>query len=54
MKFLRYLAGAFIDTFGITRPPSDGQNRAALYIAALLVGLILLLSVAIAAAVRSV
>jgi hypothetical protein len=40
---LRYLAKVFIDTFGITHPSPDGIDRAARYIALLLIMLLLLL-----------
>lgn len=48
MTVLRYLAGLFVDTFGITHPSSDGRNRAAWYIFLLLVLLLVLLCSAIA------
>ena len=43
MAVLRYLAGIFIDTFGITHPSPEGRDRAARYIAILLITLALLL-----------
>jgi hypothetical protein len=54
MKLLRYLAEAFIDTFGITRPASDEQDRATRYIAVLLVALVLLLCATIAFSVHAI
>jgi hypothetical protein len=43
MAMLRYLAEIFIDTFGITHPSLEGRDRAARYIAILIVLLVLLL-----------
>ena len=37
MKLLRFLANAFINTFGITQPSERTANRAAWFIAILLV-----------------
>jgi hypothetical protein len=51
MRVLRYLAGIFIDTFGITHPSIEGRDRAARYIALLMILLFLLLCGAIAFAV---
>ena len=36
MKFLLFLAYAFINTFGITQPTPDAARRAAIYIGVLL------------------
>jgi hypothetical protein len=38
MFILRYIATLFINFFSITQPNPESQNRAALYIAALLLG----------------
>jgi hypothetical protein len=43
MVVLRYVAYVFIDIFGITHPTTDARDRAARYIASLLVALIVLL-----------
>jgi hypothetical protein len=43
MAMLRYLAEIFIDTFGITHPSPEGRDRAARYIAIIVVLLALLL-----------
>jgi hypothetical protein len=40
MKLLRYLALIFIDGFGITHPSMDARDRAASYIALLIVGVL--------------
>jgi hypothetical protein len=40
MKLLRYLANAFINTFGITQPTPQAANRAALFIAIMLLAVI--------------
>ena len=53
MTVLRYLAGIFIDTFGITRPSPTARDRAAQYIAFLLMMLFLLLCGVIAFAVHA-
>ncbi len=53
MRMLRYLAGIFIDTFGITHPSTQGRDRAARYIALLMILLFFLLCGAIAIAVRA-
>lgn len=45
MKPLLFLANAFIDTFGITRPSEQTANRAARFIAILLGGVILIVVV---------
>ena len=43
MALLRYLALMFIDAVGITHPSREERDRAALYIVALLAGMILLI-----------
>ena len=43
MTVLRYLAGIFVDTFGITRPPRERRDGTARYISFLLVLLLLML-----------
>ncbi|MBB5060916.1 hypothetical protein HDF16_005652 [Granulicella aggregans] len=50
MKFLLYLAGLFIDTFGITHPSDEARYQAARYIAFLLLLTVLLLCTVIAVA----
>lgn len=40
MKPLLYLANAFINTFGITQPTPKAANRAAWFIAIMLLGVI--------------
>jgi hypothetical protein len=40
MALLRYLASIFVDVFGITHPSVESRDRAALYIAFLLLALI--------------
>jgi hypothetical protein len=40
MVLLRYLASVFIDVFGITHPSVEARDRAALYIAFLLLAMI--------------
>lgn len=45
MKPLLYLANVFINTFGITKPSGDGENRAAQVIA-FLIGFVILLFLA--------
>jgi len=52
MKMLLYLAGMFIDTFGITHPSDEARYRAARYIAFLLLLTFLLLCTVIAVAVH--
>jgi hypothetical protein len=52
MKILLYLAGLFIDTFGITHPSEETRYRAARYIAFLLLLTLLLLCTIVAVAVR--
>jgi hypothetical protein len=54
MTLLRYLAGIFIDTFGITHPTTDQRDRAARYIALSIILLVLLLCSFIAFAVHAV
>ena len=44
MRPLLFLANAFINTFGITQPGPRGAERAARFIAALLVGVLLLVA----------
>ena len=39
MKPLRWLAAIFINTFGITRPTPETENRMAIFIGLLLAGL---------------
>ncbi len=53
MKVLRYLAGIFIDTFGITHPSPTARDRAARYIAFLVMMVFLLLCGVIAFAVHA-
>jgi hypothetical protein len=48
MFILRYIAHLFINFFSITQPTPDSENRAALYIAALLVGVLGFLAIVIA------
>ena len=43
MKLLRQLALVFIDAFGITHPSVEGRDRAARYIAFLVIGLLITL-----------
>ncbi|HEY0161201.1 MAG TPA: hypothetical protein VGB69_00855 [Edaphobacter sp.] len=45
MKPLLYLANIFIDSFGITKPKGDGENRAAQVIAGL-IGFVVLIFLA--------
>lgn len=45
MKPLLFLANAFIDTFGITRPSEQSASRAARFIAILLGSVILIIVV---------
>ena len=40
MKLLRYLALIFIDGFGITHPSMEERDRAAKYIAFLMIGIL--------------
>jgi len=40
MKLLLYLANAFINTFGITQPTPQAANRAARFIAVMLLAVI--------------
>jgi hypothetical protein len=42
-KLLRYLALVFIDAFGITPPSMEKRDRAATYIALLMIGLLITL-----------
>jgi len=37
MRLLRYIAAAFINFFSITQPSPEAQDRAAIYIAVMLV-----------------
>ena len=53
MAILRYLAAVFIDTFGITHPSPTARDRAARYIAFLVMMLFLLLCGVIAFAVNA-
>lgn len=53
MGALRYLAEIFIDTFGITHPTPDERDRAARFIALLLLVLLLLLCGAVALAIHT-
>jgi hypothetical protein len=53
MTRLRYLAGVLIDTFGITHPSPPARDRAARYIAFLVIMLFLLLCGVIAFAVHA-
>ena len=53
MTILRYLAGVFIDTFGITHPSPTARDRAARYIAFLVVMLFFLLCGVIAFAAHA-
>ena len=53
MRALRYLAEIFIDTFGITHPSIEGRDRAARYIALIMILLFLLLCGVIAFAVAA-
>jgi hypothetical protein len=46
MPLLRYVASIFIDFFGITHPTTEARDRAAQYIAFLLVALIVALIMA--------
>ena len=41
MKFLLFLSNAFINTFGITQPSPENARRMAIFIGALLVGMVL-------------
>jgi hypothetical protein len=43
MKLLRYLAFMFIDAFGITHPSIEARDRAAKYIAFLMIAVIVVL-----------
>jgi len=43
MVMLRYVASVFIDVFGITHPTVEARDRAARYIASLLLALIVAL-----------
>jgi hypothetical protein len=52
MVLLRYLALAFIDTFGITHPSVEARDRSARYIALLMVSLLGFLCVAIFLAIH--
>jgi hypothetical protein len=40
MKLLRYIAAGFINFFSITHPPPGSENRAAIYIALMLVAVL--------------
>ncbi|MCU1320604.1 MAG: hypothetical protein JWM43_253 [Acidobacteriaceae bacterium] len=40
MKLLRYIAAGFINFFSITQPPPGSENRAAIYIALMLVAVL--------------
>ena len=42
MKLLRYFALIFIDAFGITHPSTEARDRAAMYIALLMVVILLI------------
>jgi hypothetical protein len=53
MAILRYLAGIFVDTFGITHPSPTARDRAARYIAFLVMMLFLLLRSVIVFAVHA-
>ena len=53
MTILRYLAGGFIDTFGITHPSPTAHDRAVRYIAFLVVMLFFLLCSVIVFAVHA-
>ncbi len=44
MKPLLYLANVFINTFGITQPTPKTANRAALFIAVMLLGVMALVA----------
>ena len=40
MKLLRYIAAGFINFFSITQPKPESENRAAIYIALMLVAVL--------------
>ena len=52
MTLLRYIATGFINFFSITQPSPEGENRAALYIAAMLLGVLAFVAFVIALAVH--
>ena len=54
MNLLRFLANAFINTFGITQPSERAANRAAWFIAVLLVLVIALVFVVAIAVLRGI
>ena len=52
MKLLRYIAAGFINFFSITAPAPGEENRAALYIAGMLTGVLLFVVVAVSLAIH--
>jgi len=52
MRFLRFIAAGFINFFSITAPVPGQENRAALYIAAMLTGVLLFVVVAVSLAIH--
>ncbi|WP_213806564.1 hypothetical protein [Granulicella sp. dw_53] len=47
MRLLRYIAAGFINFFSITQPPPEAENRAALYIAAMLLAVLAFVAIVI-------
>jgi len=52
MKFLRYLATLFINFFSITQPSPEAADRAALYIAAMLLSVLAFVAIVVTIAVH--
>jgi hypothetical protein len=47
MRLLRYIAAAFINFFSITAPPPEAENRAAIYIAVMLLAVLAFVAIVI-------
>lgn len=52
MKLLRLIATGFINFFSITQPPPEAMDRAALYIAAMLLGVLAFVAAIVGIAVH--
>jgi hypothetical protein len=52
MRLLRYIAAGFINFFSITQPAPGTENRAALFIAAMLAAVIVFVAVVVGVAVH--
>ena len=47
MRFLRFIARTFIDTFGITHPAPENEDRIAWFIGAMLLGILAIMASAL-------